>query len=362
MRADLRRLASWSAAALLASPAWAQPALPAAPACEPARVFAMTPAEIASGPLGVHHPRLLLDSLAPALGRGAWAEAMAAAIGNAGAALAAGGVPSADAARVTRALREVDDQFTILLDLPYAEQGRQMALAVRPARFQLDEGADGSVTLLADTTGEIVVGRDRPLAERRALCWPAMTLHQLLTVHGARRRAETVQRLDALAARWDSYVRNSYSQLPWELAVNGWGRPRTSLEPPRRQLVLFHPSVGVEANGTVLRELRRVDVAVLEALGLIFHYNDDYSRYLGLSAVATFAADRDVAVGAYAHLWFPQAKLGWLRRSDPDARRRSSVLVSVDVYDLLSGVPDRIRAARERALGRALVDVGGTTR
>ncbi len=250
----------------------------------------------------------------------------------------------------------------MLVTLPYREQARYNADTVRPARFQLDQAADGSFPLFAGTGDEVVVTAARPADEQRALCWPAIAVDRLLTLYGARRRAETVQRLDALAGRWDAFVANGYSQLPWELALNGRLFAGRGYEPPRRQLVLAHPSLGVEAGGTVWRELRRVDAAVVEAVGLIFGYNRDYTRYFGVSAVASFAADRNVAVGGMAHLWFPQAKLGYLRRSDPEPRRRGSVLVSVDLYDLLAATPDRLRAARAGALGRALLDATGATR
>ena len=42
--------------------------------------------------------------------------------------------------------------------------------------------------------------------------------------------------------------------------------------------------------------------------------------------------------------------------------RRGSALVSVDLYDSLSGVPDQIKSVRESALGRKLLDVSGVTK
>jgi len=286
---------------------------------------------------------------------------MAAVIVDARAALQAGGVPPVDSARYDRRLGELDSTFALAVLLPLSEQPRFLASDVRPSDFHLVQDANGNYPLFAGTPAQIVVTSAMPEAQQRALCWPTITIDRLVTLFGARHRAATVQALRVLATRWENYVRNGYSQLLWELALNGLLRGRSSYEPPAQQLVFMHPSVGVEANGTVLKELRRVDVAVLEPLGWIFHYNGDYTRYLGISSAVTFGSNRNAAVGAYAHLWFPQAKLGYVVRSDPDPRRRRSVLVSVDLYDLLAGVPDQLQKARESAIGRKLLEVTGAT-
>jgi hypothetical protein len=57
-----------------------------------------------------------------------------------------------------------------------------------------------------------------------------------------------------------------------------------------------------------------------------------------------------MGLGAYVHLWFPQAKLGYLRRPDPEPKRRQSFLISVDLYDLFTGLPGDLKAAKAAAL------------
>lgn len=73
--------------------------------------------------------------------------------------------------------------------------------------------------------------------------------------------------------------------------------------------------------------------------------------------MATFAADANAGGGAYLHLWFPQARLGAVWRSDPIPNRRRSLLVSVDLYDLVTGVPNALKQAKEKALNGKFVQM-----
>jgi hypothetical protein len=322
--------------------------------CMPGRVINLTTNQI--GPeWGRYHPQFVLGRLAPIIGRGDYAEATDSVVATA--LLTLDFVSdTAILHRYRTRLEVLRREFTILLSLPYRAQAQHMANVIQPTFFEpIPSPMRPVYRIFAGTPDEIVVTASMPQAERRALCWPAITIRRLLTVFDAGRRDRTVSTLEALAERWDNYIKNSYSQFPWELALNGRALSRSDYEPPEHQWIVAHPSIGVEANGTVLKELRRVDVAVLEALGLIFFYNHDRTRYLGISGVASFAGNRNVAVGPYGHLWFPQAKLGYLWRSDPDRRRRGSMLVSVDLYDFFDGIPERVREAKAGALGRRIL-------
>jgi hypothetical protein len=296
-----------------------------------------------------------MNRLAPALGRRDYASAMDLALVNARQALERATGPAADLYR--QRLDTLERQVERLLTLPNSRQAAYMADSIQPALFQLNElPARSAFPIFAGTPFQIMVADPMPPDEWRALCWPTIVIDQVLTAFGEERRASTVKVLTELAARWDNYVDNSYSQLPWELALNSYVLKQRNYEPPGHQWIFIHPSIGVEVAGTRLDELQRIDVAVLEGLGWI-KYNGDHSRYYGLSGVATFATNRNVAGGVYAHLWFPEAKIGYLRRSDPDRGRRQSFLVSVDLYDILSDVPKKIQLARESALGGKLIDL-----
>jgi hypothetical protein len=329
--------------------------------CEAGRVMQMSDADIeTAGRLARYHPRAMIARVAPLLGRGAYAEALAAVVVDARAALVAGAIPIADADRYRSRLRTSDSAFAIAATLPRSAQARYVADVVKPADFFLSQDANGNYPIFAGTDFQIVVTAAMTTEQQRALCWPTLAVERLLTLFGETNRAASVDALETLAMRWEKYVENSYSQLPWELALNGLIRGRSGYEPPKSQLVLLHPSVGVEANGSVLKELRRVDVAVLEPIGYL-RYNGDYTRYFGVSSALTFASNRNVAIGGYVHLWFPQAKIGYVVRSEQDRRRRSSALVSMDLYDFLSGVPDQLRSARESAFARRVLELTNAT-
>jgi hypothetical protein len=359
MQSRLRTLAQGLALTLLAAtPAFADDP---APNCRASDVMKMTPAEIQNaGPLAPYHPKVVLERLAGLLGRQAYREAMAAVVEDARKALDTGRVESAMILTYMSRLTRADSTFAIALTLPYNEQARYVADTVMPVNFFLTQ-VRGNFPIFARTDSPIIVTDAMRTDQQRALCWTTLTVYRVFILYGARNRAETVQALDALAGRWEKYVDNSYSQLPWELLVNGLIRGRSGYEPPTGQFILLHPSVGVEANGTVFKELRRVDVAVFEPFGYV-RYNGDYTRYLGVSSAVTFASNRNIAVGGYVHLWFPQAKVGYVVRSDPDHQRRGSALVSMDLYDFLTGVPQQLKSVRESALGKKLLDVTGVTK
>jgi hypothetical protein len=113
----------------------------------------------------------------------------------------------------------------------------------------------------------------------------------------------------------------------------------------------MHPSVGVEVAGLQRSELVRVDVAVLEALGYMRYFGGT-SRRLGVTGVATFASRRAMALGAYVHLWFPQARIGYVVWPDSAGREQRSLLFSVDLYGLLTTVPRTLTEAKDAALQR----------
>lgn len=335
---------------LAASSATARAQSPLELDCRPGRVADLTAEQIGSE-WERYHPRLVLGRLGPIITLGDYGEVMDSVLANAR--LALGAVTDTSLLRRYRVrLGALEQGFTAMLALPTQQQPRHMADVVQPSLFEpIASPARPAYRIFAGTPDEMVVTASMPRDERRALCWPAITIHRLLTLYQAPVRERTVRTLEALAARWDNYIEHGYSQFPWELVVNGRNLSG-GYEPPGRQFILLHPSIGVEANGTIWKELQRVDVAVLEAVGAIF-YNRDHTRYAGVSGVISLPANRNVAGGVYAHLWFPQAKLGHLWRSDPDPRRRRSVLISVDLYDFFDGIPDRIREAKASALGRA---------
>lgn len=314
--------------------------------CRADNVRTLTDEEI--GPVWLaSHPDRLFARIQPLMIAGAWGAAMDSVMLRNRATL--GFADASTRARYAERLTEAHRLFGKLLKLPVDQQSRFVADSLRPTQWQLNPSPVAAMFTVFAGTLDVVVSDTMSSDKRRALCWPAISINRLLTVYRAPARDATVEALNTLAARWDDYIDNSYSQLPWELFLNGLSRSRRDWEPPRNQWILVHPSVGVEIAGLSWKNLNRVDVAVVEPLGYL-RYNANYTRYVGVSGVATFASNRAAAIGGYLHLWYPQAKIGYVVRPDPDRKRRRSVLVTVDLYDFLTGVPKSVSEAKDAAL------------
>ena len=316
--------------------------------CVPTQVLNLTDADIGSAWLA-HHPGRLFTRLQPLIDAGSWAAVMDSVVASSREALQRS-APAEHVDRYLAELAEADRLFEKALTFSGDAQSRFFADSVRPTRWQLTQGPTGAVPVFAGPNA-ISVTSAMASDQRRALCWPAIAVNRLLTQYRAGSREETVRRFEELATRWDSYVDHSFSMYPWELLLNGLTQARRGWEPPTRQWILFHPSVGIEVAGLRRRQLNRVDAMVFEGLGFL-KYNEDYTRYVGVSGVATFASDRSMALGGYVHLWFPQAKLGYVVRPDSVGKRERSVLLSMDLYKFLTGVPRTLQEAKEQALKR----------
>jgi hypothetical protein len=340
----LLALAAASIAPLAAARAQRTPT--AALDCRPQDVRTLTAVEIGAE-WQAYYPDTVRARVQSLLDAGEWTAAMGTAIDRARDLVRK--APAAQIDRYRDELAGLERDFRTLVALPPDRQDRFRADVLRAAHWTLTQNpATGAISLFPDAN-RIAVTDEVPSSERRALCWPAIAIAGLLTEHAAPARDRTVEILTSLAHRWDSYIDESYSQLPWELALNGLGRSRRTWEPPGHQWVLLHPSLGVEVAGLHRDDLVRVDVAVLEGLGFLKYYKG-YSRRLGLTGVATFSSDRPMALGGYVHLWFPQAKVGYVDRPDTTGKHRGSILVSIDLYDLLTGVPTSLKEAKDAAL------------
>lgn len=328
--------------------------------CRPALVSALEPSQV-SAAWRPYLPSVVLTRHSGDIGREDFRALMRGVVASARAAVAKVSDPAL-ASRYRDRLDDLESGFGKYLTLSGDAQARYLADSIGSANFQLNESPAGNrFPIFAGTAREIVVTQDMPESVRRGLCWPTMLIARALTLVDAENRARTVATLDALASRWESYTSNGYSQLPWELALNSAFRKRSDWEPPAYQWILMHPSIGTEASGTRWTELQRTDLALLEVAGFLA-YNGERDRYWGLSAITAFASDAPVGAGAYAHLWFPQAKVGYLFRSSDAGIRRRGFLVSVDIYDLVAGVPEELEKAKDSAMGQKVLSLLKGTR
>jgi hypothetical protein len=257
---------------------------------------------------------------------------------------------------------EGDAEVPVSIKLPFASQvaaasdqlsrtERSPSAVVNRARFDVDIDPDSPdrVTLFDGTKDSIAITAAISVQARRALCWRAILLRRVLVTQGDTVRRAALARLEEAEKHWDNYGHKGQSQFPWELALNSLAFDRTQLEPPRRQWILLHPSLGLELAGPRIGDLRRLEVLVLEPVGLV-RYNSSYSSYLGASAVLTFPDDAKPGIGAMVHLG-RLAKLGYVFRGrDGSGVRRNGILINVDLYRMLTGSPDKIQSAAINAV------------
>lgn len=325
------------------------------PNCEPGIVRALTPAT-AGTDWAPYLPDRLIAEHATEIGRGDYAGAIGAVATEAVALAKRSGVSAPDLAKLSARLDQLTQDMHAFADVPADRQPAFLAGTVRPADFQLSQNPVGEYPLFAGTTSQIVVTATMPVNVQRALCWPVIAIDHLLTVVGAKWRAQTVSNLTALAGRWDNFIDGGYSQFPWELALNSHLLRSGDYEPPRVQWLLLHPSIGAEVSGPSAKQLHGRNALVVEGLGLLW-YNTAHTRYVGVSGVTTLESSANATIGLYAHLWFPQMAAGYVWRSDPTRERRQAAILSFDLYQFFGRMAPQLKDARDGALGKKLVSL-----
>lgn len=205
------------------------------------------------------------------------------------------------------------------------------------------------------TAGELAVAATEPLATIRAVCWTAVAANELLAFANGNARQATLDGLRDIVAAWDAFNETGYAQYPWELWLN---RP-AGLRPPRWQVILAHPGVGIELTGIAdgIEETRRSDVVLMELAGLI-RYNGRRSFYVGASALASLPGDASPGGGLLVHMG-PFLKAGYVWRAEAEGEPdRDGILVTADLLQLFADAPGLYRRAREQVAD--LLAVGGS--
>jgi hypothetical protein len=194
-----------------------------------------------------------------------------------------------------------------------------------------------------------------PGPETRSVCWLALTLTDLATIYGSAARTAVVAAYHDRARRWDNYARHGYSMQPFELFVNGY-MPHADGEPPVLNLVFGHLSAGEEMfnrKPLAWKNLERRNVLTIEPVGFIY-YVSNFSRYIGASWIITYPDSGGIGhgpmlhiknVGHVAYLWQPR---------DPAGTRRKAILLSLDLYRYIAGVPGKLENLKEQGLRKCL--------
>ena len=305
--------------------------------CQADRVIEMDTRGLEPGSSPVH-PQALRGLVAERVDGGAWSDAAGVLIGVWG--TAADVVPEPQRSVMRGQLALMRDELASVEASTDFDAIRSTAAGVRLARFQ-PVIADGRAEFFLESGTPLVIEPAMPQQVVRTLCWTAIAADDLLNRYGGDARARAVSALKSAVRAWDNFNAKGYSQFPWELFINGRGGD--DLAPPSRQIVLLHPSLGIELAGHTIESLRRLDVLTLEPLGLLF-YRDDRAFYFGISSVLSFPSDAGAGAGALLHLG--PAKFGYVfRSSDPGG---SGALLTLDLYQLLANAPAALRSARDR--------------
>jgi hypothetical protein len=180
-----------------------------------------------------------------------------------------------------------------------------------------------------------------PEAARPALCGRAVVLHGVLDLYaqaGLQRVAADLRRKVRL---WQAYDRNTPTQYPWELTLNGFATSRPLLEPPRAQWVLLHPSVAGEISGRRLDSITGHEAAAIEWVGRVWS-NGELTRSFGLALLSTVSSDQPVSVGLMGRFGRSLALGAVTRRVD--RKWEYGATMSLDLYRIVAGSPDELGA------------------
>ena len=321
--------------------------------CEPSLVRGMNAATLAS-PWGERHPNVVYENMKPRMANDEWVtlvDSIALGVAN------DSSLAEAQRVRLSANVGRLRDELAFVGAQPDNEVLRRTAQNVSQGRFRVEASRvrPGVYYLFRGTADSVVVDSTLSANTRRAICWRAIAIARMLTAYGALARADAVMRLREASARWDNYGNKGYSQFPWELAINSAGFSRSSVDPPKSQLIFLHPSVGVELLAPSLSQLdktRRANTIAIEPLGFI-RYTDSRALYYGLSAVISLPGNQHAGLGAMAHLG-QYFKVGYIfvRSPSSDDSGRYGLLVSADLYQFFSSMPDKVKDARSAALAR----------
>jgi hypothetical protein len=161
-----------------------------------------------------------------------------------------------------------------------------------------------------------------------------------------------VQRADR---QWTNYLERGYSQYPWESLVNGWLWDFSAFDPPDKQLVLLHPSLGFESSTVSLDGMTVNEVISLELIGYVGYYGSDHQHFLGGSLTATLRDDIGPGLGAVVH-WSQNFSLGvsWHDVDDDDDLFDDDpfVFLSFDLFRFLQEEGPKYKAEYDRVRAR----------
>ena len=184
------------------------------------------------------------------------------------------------------------------------------------------------------------------------LRYAALDFEKLGRLRASPFQAQAADVIKRKGEEYDRFLFEGFPMFPWEALANSWLIADRDIMkgPPLDQIVLFHPSAGVEIQ-TGLRESRLAAALAVEPLGWV-HYpkKGKHETWWGVSTLATFRNDMGIGVGASARYENFTAGLVW-HDSDNDKRLFNSkpfIFVGIDLYQFAGKKIRRYQEIRDR--------------
>jgi hypothetical protein len=177
----------------------------------------------------------------------------------------------------------------------------------------------------------------------------AALTHRVLAVLAGAEVQDVFKRLATLDARWHAYHNGTRAIYPWELLANGYlvheSQVKGFAEPPDRQILLLHPSAGMEyrfSGGDRLQEAIQLDVAGL----YWWHWGGELDAELKFPLGLALAVSYDgvePSYGVTAH--FPK---NWSLGVGVDRHSKVSLQLSLDFGNFLMDKTSSVDKLREK--------------
>lgn len=249
------------------------------------------------------------------------------------------------------------DRFVADLSRPY-ESGLQLPT------FRVERGDDPDDWLIfhfddRSRSGRIVAKQDNGKCRSRFAANCDAVLDDLATAinyykysHASLSAAESADKLDRMAAEWDSFLDQGRSQTLLDLSLTTalerrHFRQGVLIAPPKRQWTLLHPDMAFEHIRQARAGQRDALSVVVEWLGVNWWSSDSPLADIpfGVSLVSVYADRPDVPSAGHGVVFHFDNKysVGWTRRHGMDG-----VFVSIDLLRLIDNKGERLNRYRRR--------------
>ena len=160
--------------------------------------------------------------------------------------------------------------------------------------------------------------------------------------------AQADKSLRDAAKAWENYVRDGYSQYPWELFINGLFTDENAWAPGQFKLIVLHPSVGVLIGQPTADEvIPLAGLLMVEGLGFV-HYTKSHDQYFGLGAGVSAVSVQPDALSAALLVHFASLHIGVSYGLGKEIKDEVGVFVTFDLTSdldnawLRSEIPQKV--------------------